>query len=225
MTMAGMMRAITEIIDQDSIIAEFDDAETLSNTTSTETTMKMMINGNQIVQKGLTASLLFFGLFMIFILTLFVIILIKCSSQCLACDCVHDHFQVTVTQIVKHWQAQQLVTDLLGHRAIARFSTEFDTHLRKMKRKVVKDSLDIGFLECVDQFLPFVQIRQKHIEHVIRLITVSRNYGQTAPLRFCPGLQFLVIELPNMLATRLNFFPVFKLGVEEGSQNIRWQIG
>jgi len=62
MTMAGMMRAITEIIDQDSIIAEFDDAETLSNTTSTETTMKMMINGNQIVQKGLYCQFIVFWL-------------------------------------------------------------------------------------------------------------------------------------------------------------------
>ena len=101
-------------------------------------------------------------------------------------------------------QADQPVADALGHWAIARSSTEAPSHVRKMQRQIVEDTVNTAFTQKGDQTLPHFQSRQEQIEHMIRLLAMLRDERQLNTRFIRPIPQAGMIQLPDLFTVPLD---------------------
>ena len=80
-----------------------------------------------------------------------------------------------------------------------------------MQWQIVENAINSTFPQIGDQFLPQLEIWQKHIEHMIRLFAVHGDVRQLYIMCICPILQTRVIHFPDLFAVQLDFLALFEL--------------
>lgn len=127
--MAGMIRNIVDICDHRAETWTSFAVPIIRNTTSTTTNVRTTINGNHMVQKGLTGCLFLICSFMSPILTFNERHFLKLQDSYICyTNGVNNHFKVRIGEVIIHGKAQQLVTDPLGHRALTGIPSECLSH-------------------------------------------------------------------------------------------------
>src|SRR5580693_2724873 len=89
-----------------------------------------------------------------------------------------------------------------------------------MERHIVKYAEDPVRLEVRDERLAELERRQDHIEHVIGLLTLGRDYRQAYTVFHCPSFQMVVVPGPDSPALLLDFLAGLELRQQKGCQKI-----
>src|SRR5688500_1270946 len=132
-----------------------------------------------------------------------------------------DHnFLFIAGQGVMEWETDQLIANLFRHRMITLPAAKGLPHIREVQRQVMKYTVNPALPQMRDHFLTKFKGRQKHIEHVIRLLTILWDVWQLHAVRGGPIREACLVYVPDLFAMQLNFLALFKLGEQKGSQKI-----